>query len=186
MGGALRGLGDTCSPAVGRVRLGWRRASVFQSSAIKTIYRQEAAISRTIEAITTETKLGLGSPLEDLGLSMRTRNTLRGIGCGTVADLLRLDLSRGVRGLGRKTRDELLGTLRLAGFHHPALDRRAPPEIEGLDRSLEKLEHRIETTLGAAAKEIRVMRQRLRKMELENPQPNGRATSSRGGPDRTL
>ena len=48
------------------------------------------------------------SPVEDLGLSVRTRNALRGIGCVTVADVLALDLSAAVRGLGRKTKDELL------------------------------------------------------------------------------
>src|SRR5436309_7207772 len=47
--------------------------------------------------------VALESPLEDLGLSVRTRNALHGVGCHTVDDALRLDLSSSGRGLGRTT-----------------------------------------------------------------------------------
>src|SRR5437899_1463898 len=66
--------------------------------------------------------VGLESAVEDLGLSVRTRNALRAIGCDTVEKVLALDLGSSVRGLGRKTKEELLTALELGGFRHPALE----------------------------------------------------------------
>jgi hypothetical protein len=108
--------------------------------------------------------VGLESAVEDLGLSVRTRNALRGIGCVTVEDVLALDLSSGIRGLGRKTQDELLISLERAGFRHPALEQQPATEIRLLERSLERMQSRVEAALGAVAKEIRVLRLRLRKV----------------------
>lgn len=104
------------------------------------------------------------SPVEDLGLSVRTRNALRGIGCDTVEDLLGLDLASPVRGLGRKTKDELLTTLERTGFRHPADDQEPGSEMRLLERSLERIQRRVEAALGAVAKEIRQLRQRIRKV----------------------
>jgi hypothetical protein len=108
--------------------------------------------------------IGLESAVEDLGLSVRTRNALRGIGCDTVEDVLELDLGTAVRGLGRKTKDELLAALERAGFRHPALEQQPAPEIQVMERSLERMEGRVEAALGAVAKEIRLLKQRLRKI----------------------
>ena len=62
--------------------------------------------------------IGLESPVEDLGLSVRTRNALRAIGCDTVEHVLGLDLSASVRGLGTLAglaiRATILGTPRSA------------------------------------------------------------------------
>jgi hypothetical protein len=111
-----------------------------------------------------ETKfIALESPLEDLGLSVRARNVLRGIGCETVGDAMQLDLSRTARGLGLKTRQELLGLLERAGFHHAALDQQPASEIRTLERSLERMQNRVEAALGSVAREIRLLKQRLRK-----------------------
>jgi hypothetical protein len=107
--------------------------------------------------------LELESAVEDLGLSVRTRNTLRSLGCNTVEDVLRLDLSSFVRGMGRKTKEELLTKLKRAGFHHPMLDEQPASEIRILERSLERMQGRIDEALGAVAKEIRLLKQRLRK-----------------------
>jgi DNA-directed RNA polymerase alpha subunit len=106
----------------------------------------------------------LESPVEDLGLSVRTRNALRGIGCDTVEDLLGLDLSSPVRGLGRKTKDELLTALERTGFRHPADKQEPGSEIRILERGLERIQCRVEAALGAVAKEIQLLRQRLRKV----------------------
>jgi hypothetical protein len=110
-----------------------------------------------------EVFLELESAVEDLGLSVRTRNTLRSLGCNTVEDVLRLDLSSFVRGMGRKTKEELLTKLKRAGFHHPMLDEQPASEIRILERSLERMQGRIDEALGAVAKEIRLVKQRLRK-----------------------
>jgi Bacterial RNA polymerase, alpha chain C terminal domain len=108
--------------------------------------------------------IGLESAVEDLGLSVRTRNALRAIGCDTVEDVLELDLSASVRGLGRKTKDELLSALERAGFPHPALQDQPASEILDMERSLERMQARIETALGAVAKEVRILKQRLHKV----------------------
>lgn len=108
--------------------------------------------------------LALGSPVEDLGLSVRTRNALRGIGCDTLQDALALDLSSSVRGLGRKTRDELLTALVQTGFRRPAQEQEPGSEMRLLERSLERMQDRVEAALGVVAKEIRLIRQRLRKV----------------------
>jgi DNA-directed RNA polymerase alpha subunit len=108
--------------------------------------------------------IGLESVVEDLGLSVRTRNALRAIGCDTVEDVLELDLSASVRGLGRKTKDELLAALEHAGFPHPALQDKPASEILDMERSLERMQARIETALGAVAKEVRILKQRLHKV----------------------
>ncbi|MBZ5594638.1 MAG: hypothetical protein LAP39_20535 [Acidobacteriia bacterium] len=107
--------------------------------------------------------LGLESAIEDLGLSVRTRNALRSVGCDIVDDALRLDLSLVVKGLGEKTREELLTKLERAGFPHPMRDEQPVSEIRILERSLERMRRRIDEALGAVAKEIRLVKQRLRK-----------------------
>lgn len=106
----------------------------------------------------------LKSPVEDLGLSVRTRNALRGIGCVTVEDVLGLDLSSPVRGVGRKTRDELLTALERSGFTHPATDKGpVSEELRILEQSLERMQGRVEAALGAVAKEIRLLKQKFRR-----------------------
>ena len=104
--------------------------------------------------------IGPDSALEELGLSMRTRNALRGIGCDTVEDVLELDLRTSVRGLGRKTKEELLVALERAGFQHPTLEDQPTSEIRVLERSLERMQGRLE----GAVKEIRLLKQRLRRV----------------------
>ena len=104
------------------------------------------------------------SPVEDLGLSVRTRNALRGIGCDTLGDLLGLDLSASARGLGRKTKDELRTALERTGFRHPTAGQEPASEMRFLERSLDRIERRVEDTLGAVAKEIRLLKQRLRRV----------------------
>lgn len=102
-------------------------------------------------------------PVEDLGLTVRTRNALRSLGCATVGDVIRLDLSRPVRGLGPKTKDELLTKLDRAGFHHPMLDREPATDVRLLERSLERIEGRLNAALASVAREIGLVKQRLRK-----------------------
>ena len=107
--------------------------------------------------------ISLESAVEDLGLSVRTRNALRAIGCDTVENVLALDLGSSVRGLGRKTKEELLTALELSGFRHPALEQQPPSEIQVLERSLDKMQTRVDAALASISKEIRILKQRLRK-----------------------
>jgi DNA-directed RNA polymerase alpha subunit len=109
--------------------------------------------------------IALESAVEDLGLSVRTRNALRAIGCDTVEDVLELDLATSVRGLGRKTKDELLTALERAGFPHPTTQEQPSSEILDIQRSLERMQSRVETALGAVAKEIRILKHRIQKAE---------------------
>lgn len=115
------------------------------------------------EGRTATSLVGLESPVENLGLSVRTRNALRSIACNTIEDVLRLDLSAPVRGIGRKAKQELFNELGRAGFHHPALEQQPASEIRMLERSLERIERRIDVAFGAVTKEIHLLRQRLRR-----------------------
>jgi hypothetical protein len=108
------------------------------------------------------------SPLEALGLSVRTRNALKGVGCSTVEDVLRLDIQTPIRGLGRKAKEELITKLDDAGLTHPSAGQ--PSEIRMLERSLERIEERVDAALGSVAKEIRSARLRLRKLKSRAPQ----------------
>jgi hypothetical protein len=116
----------------------------------------------------THTTFARDTALENLGLSVRTRNALKSVGCGTVADVLRLDLARPVRGLGKLAREELLTKLESAGFAHPSSALPAS-EITRLDRSLERIELRIDAVLGALSREIRAARHKLRRLSLRSP-----------------
>ena len=107
--------------------------------------------------------ISLESAVEDLGLSVRTRNALRAIGCDTVENVLALDFGSSVRGLGRKTKEELLTALELSGFRHPALEQQPPSEIQVLERSLDKMQSRVDAAHASISKEIRILKQRLRK-----------------------
>jgi hypothetical protein len=107
--------------------------------------------------------IGRESAVEDLGLSVRTRNALRAIGCDTVENVLALDLGSSVRGLGRKTKEELLTALELGGFRHPTLENDPASEIQIMERSLDKMQTRVDAALTAVSKEIRLLKQRLRK-----------------------
>lgn len=112
--------------------------------------------------------LPAGSPLEALGLSVRTRNALKGVGCSTVDDVLRLDIQTPIRGLGRKAKEELITKLDDAGLTHPGAGQSS--EIRLLERSLERIEERVDAALGSVAKEIRSARQRLMKLKGRPPQ----------------
>ncbi len=105
--------------------------------------------------------ISLESPVEALGLSVRARNALRGVGCRTVGDALALDLSSAIRGLGRTTRSELLSRLETAGFEHPAMETHPVSEMQLLERRLERLQARVERALGTVAQEVLLVRKKL-------------------------
>jgi hypothetical protein len=112
--------------------------------------------------------LDLESAIEDLGLPVRTRNALRSIGCKSIGDVLRLNLSAPVRGLGAKSKETLLERLRSEGFCHPVSNEQPVSEIRLLERSLERIQRRVDWALGSVAKEISVLKQRLRKKVARN------------------
>jgi hypothetical protein len=107
--------------------------------------------------------LKLESDIERLGLPVRTRNALRGIDCKTIGDLLTLDLSAPVRGLGAKSKDTLLQCLRQNGFAHPSSEGHPLSEIRLMERSLERIQRRVDRALTSVAKEIAALKQRLHK-----------------------
>jgi hypothetical protein len=111
--------------------------------------------------------------LEELGLSVRTHNALKGVGCNTVADVLRLDLDRPVRGLGKLAKEELLVKLERAGSPHPS-DSEPSGEITRLERHLERMQRRLDLALSSISKELRAARQRLRRVRMR-PAGSGRA-----------
>lgn len=110
------------------------------------------------------TSLPAETGLSELGLSVRTLNAVRGVGCNTVEDVLRLDLSTPIRGLGRIAKQELLGKLERAGFSHPESGQPAS-EISRLERNLERIEERVDATLRAITREVHAARQRLAKLK---------------------
>lgn len=127
----------------------------------RIVHQVEAEIGRTNAR--EAGLLELDAPIEALELPVRTRNALRGIGCNTVDDILKLDLASAVRGLGPKSKEQLLGRLARAGFQHPAIEEQPASEIKILERSLERMQSRIDRALDLVAKEIRLVKQRLRK-----------------------
>src|SRR4051794_9716 len=94
------------------------------------------------------------SRLEDLGLPVRARNALRAAGCHTIDDVLRLDLAQPIRGLGRKAKDELMEKLAEAGYSLPGEEQLAS-EISMLERSLARIEERVDVALAAIAKDLK-------------------------------
>jgi hypothetical protein len=101
------------------------------------------------------------APVEELGLSVRTRNAVRGMGCVTIDDVLHLNLSSSWRGMGEKTKAELLTALERAGFEHPCHEAQPDSEIQMLDRRLARVQDRIDRALESVAKEIRIVRRKL-------------------------
>ena len=79
-------------------------------------------------------------------------------------DVLRLDLSTPIRGLGRIAKQELLGKLERAGFSHRESGQPAS-EISRLERNLERIEERVDATLRAITREVHAARQRLAKLK---------------------
>ena len=109
------------------------------------------------------TSIGPDSPLEDLGFSVRTRNALHSLGCENIQDVARLDLSGPVRGIGLKTRSEVLMALRSSGFYQPGKNGAPDSGLGSLERSLERMHSRINAALGAVAKEIQAVQRKLRR-----------------------
>ena len=152
------------------------RAGISPSRVSRMLYEVDARLDAA-RRVEPETKaVVLESPIEDLPLSSRARNAIHRLGCGTVKDVLELDLSA-VRGIGRKTRGEVCAALRSSGLPQPDLDERLDSEMRGLDSSLERMHGRIAAALEAVAKEIGLLQKRLRKrMEARDIGPAGGVT----------
>jgi hypothetical protein len=110
--------------------------------------------------------------IEELGLSVRARNALRGVGCATIGDVLRLDLERPIRGLGKLAKEELLVKLERAGSPHRS-EAEPSADITRLERNLERMQRRVDAALVSISKELRAARQRVRRMRIR---PAGRQT----------
>jgi hypothetical protein len=129
---------------------------------VRRVVRQlEAEVGRMGPTATGD--LGAESAIEDLGLPVRTRNALRSVGCTTIGDAIRLDLSAPVRGLGAKSKRALLEKLRTEGFCHPGAKDPPVSEFRLLERSLERIQRRVDSAFGAVTKEISAVKQRLRR-----------------------
>lgn len=144
-------------------------ARVSPSRVCRVLYEVDAQLASARRAGPEGEPVVLESPIEDLALSSRARNALRSRGCNSVQDVLRLDLSGPVRGIGRKTRGEVLAALRNSGLPHPELDEPLDPDFRILDRSLERIRGRIGAALEDVTNEIAAVQKRLRKrMETRN------------------
>jgi hypothetical protein len=152
------------------------RAGLSPSGVSRVLYEVDAQLDAA-DHTSPETKpVVLESPIEDLPLSSRARNAIHRLGCGTVKDVLQLDLSA-VRGIGRKTRGEVCAALRNSGLPQPELDERLDSEMRGLDHSLERMHARIAAALEVVAKEVALVQRRLRKrMEARDIGPAGGVT----------
>lgn len=109
-------------------------------------------------------KLTDSSPLEDLSLSIRARNALLELGCRTVGDVLRLDLSSPVPRLGPASRRELAFALAHFGLAHPHLSDPAEKDLVHVSRTLHQLKARITNTLRSWEQEMDGIESRLRKL----------------------
>jgi DNA-binding IclR family transcriptional regulator len=129
---------------------------------VRRIVRQlEAEVGRIGPAGTGA--LDVESAIEDLGLPVRTRNALRGVGCTTIGDIMRLDLSAPARGLGAKSKRTLLERLSAEGFCHPATKEPTVSEFRLLERNLERIQRRVDWAFDAVTKEISEVKRRLRR-----------------------
>ena len=138
------------------------RAGLSPSRVSRVLYEVDAQLEAANRTVAETKPVVLESPIEDLPLSSRARNAIHRLGCGTVKDVLQLDLSA-VRGIGRKTRGEVCAALRSSGLPQPELDERLDSEMRGLDSSLERMQGRIAAALEVVAKEIALVQRRLRK-----------------------
>jgi hypothetical protein len=138
------------------------RAGLSPSRVSRVLYEVDAQLDAANRTPPETKPVALESPIEDLPLSSRARNAIHRLGCGTVKDVLQLDLSA-VRGIGRKTRNEVCAALRSSGLPQPELDERLDSEMRGLDTSLERMHGRIAAALEVVAKEIALVQRRLRK-----------------------
>jgi hypothetical protein len=153
-------------------------AGISPSRVCQVLYEVDARLESARRAGAGGKPIVLDSPIEDLALSSRARNALRSLGCDSVQDVLRLDLS-GSRGIGRKTRGEVLAVLRTSGLPHAKLEEPSPSEIRSLDRSLERMHGRISAALGAVAREIALVQKRLRRgTDAQDGGPGGGVTSA--------
>jgi hypothetical protein len=109
-------------------------------------------------------KLTGASPLEDLALSIRTRNALLELGCRTVSDVLNLDLSGPVPRLGAACRRELALALAHFGLAHRHLSEPAGKDLVHVSRTLHQLKARIATTLRSWEHEMDGIESRLRRI----------------------
>jgi len=151
-------------------------AGLSPSRVCQVLYEVDARLESARSAGADGKPISLDSPIEDLALSSRARNALRSLGCDSVQDALRLDLS-GSRGIGRKTKGEVLAALESSGFPHPRLDEPSQSVIRSLDRSLERMHGRISAALGAITKEIAQVQKRLRKgVDVRDGGPAGGVT----------
>jgi len=152
------------------------RAGFSPSRVSRVLYEVDAQLDAANRTAPETKPVVLESPIEDLPLSSRARNAIHRLGCGTVKDVLQLDLSS-VRGIGRKTRGEVCAALRSSGLPQPELDERLDSEMRGLDHSLERMHGRIAAALEVVAKEIALVQRRLRKrMEARDVGPVGGVT----------
>jgi hypothetical protein len=138
------------------------RAGLSPSRVSRVLYEVDSQLDAADRTVPGTRPVVLESPIEDLPLSSRARNAIHRLGCGTVKDVLQLDLSA-VRGIGRKTRGEVCAALRSSGLPQPELDERLDSEMRGLDNSLERMQGRIAAALEVVAKEIALVQRRLRK-----------------------
>lgn len=128
---------------------------------VLTIIREVGAVLDSAKTpMPAASPLTVNSPIEEMALSSRARNALRSLGCKTVDDVLRLDLS-GARGIGRKSRLEVLSVLGNSGLSHA--EEAENLEMRSIHRSLDRMHSRVSAALGAVAKEITVLRKRIRK-----------------------
>jgi hypothetical protein len=104
------------------------------------------------------------SPLEDLALSIRARNALHEVGCRTVGDVLRLDLSGSVPRLGPASRRELALALAHFGFTHPHLCEPADTDLVNVSRTLHQLKAQIASCLRTWEHQMDGIESRLRKL----------------------
>lgn len=129
---------------------------------LRSIDRNCSADRSHIAAVT------LASPIEQLPLSVRARNSLHKAGCTSIKDVLDLNLAGSIRRMGPSTRFEILAALQHSGFRHPAIDL-PPSDIMSLSQSLDRIQARIEDAFRAVSKEVRAIQDRLRKKMQDLP-----------------
>lgn len=115
-------------------------------------------------------RITLDSPLEDLNLSTRARNTLRKIGCDTVRSILRKDFTRAVRSFGAATRQEVALVLASHGFATPPALESLQSSIEGLARELGRLRQQLEQAHDSSLDQLKRLEDSVMKLSNGSPE----------------
>lgn len=130
----------------------------------RMVLRVDKELSHHSRQADQKKRTALDSPIEVLGLSMRSRNALRKLGCDTIQSLLDRDFSRAVRGFGSISRHEVATALIRHGLNPPPTLESREPTVAALAQDVSELRQRLEYTYRLWLTHIERLEESVRKL----------------------